>query len=213
LIYNKPFNFSAIQNWAINQVKTENLILLNNDIEIISADWIESMLEFGQRGDVGVVGSILYYPNNTIQHGGIILGIGGVAGHSHKHQSRDSLGYFSRLKSIQNLSAVTAACMLTKKSIFKEVGGFDENLSHAFNDVDYCIKVRQKGYLIVYTPFAELYHHESISRGYEDTQEKRDRFMEEIAFIKNKWHSILNMGDPYYNPNLSLEHEDFSLKL
>ena len=197
----------------LKQVNTENVILLNNDIEIISPDWIESMLEFGQRGDVGIVGSILYYPNNTIQHGGIIVGIGGVAGHSHKHLSRDSLGYFSRLKSIQNLSAVTAACMLTQKSIFEEVGGFDENLSHAFNDVDYCLNVRQKGYLIVYTPYAELYHHESISRGYEDTKEKRERFMEEIAYIKNKWYSILNMGDPYYNPNLSLEHEDFSLKL
>jgi len=213
LNYNKPFNFSAIYNYAVSNIDAEYLVFLNNDTEVISPDWIEAMLELAQRKDVGAVGSLLYYPNDTIQHGGIILGIKGIAGHSHKYFSRDSLGYFGRLKSIQNLSAVTAACLMTKKTVFEEIGGFDENCAYAFNDVDFCLKMREKGYLIVYTPYAEFYHHESLSRGYEDTPEKKERFKKEIEYFRRKWKEVLDKGDPYYNPNLTLDREDFSIRI
>jgi GT2 family glycosyltransferase len=213
LDYDNSFNFSAINNYAVRQVDSEYIVLLNNDTEVISPDWIENMLEFAQRKDVGAVGALLYYPNDTIQHGGVILGIKGVAGHSHKHMKRDSHGYFGRTKIVHNLSAVTAACLMTKKSIFNEVDGFDVNLTHAFNDVDYCLKIREKGYLIVYTPYAELYHHESLSRGYEDTPEKQARFRKEIELFQEKWKDVFAKGDPYYSPNLTLEKEDFSIRI
>jgi GT2 family glycosyltransferase len=213
LAYDKPFNFSAINNYAVSQVDSEYIVLLNNDTEVISPDWIENMLEFAQRKDVGAVGALLYYPNDTIQHAGVIVGLGGVAAHAHKHFNKDSRGYFGRIKLVHNLSAVTAACLMTKKSIFNEVGGFDVNLSHAFNDVDYCLKIRERGYLIVYTPYAELYHHESISRGYEDTPEKQARFRKEIKLFQGKWKDVLAKGDPYYNPNLTLDKEDFSIRI
>jgi len=189
--YDKAFNYSAINNYIISQLNSEYFILLSNNAEVISPDWIEAMLEFAQREDVGAVGALLYYPNDTVQHGGVILGMKRVAGHSHIGLSKDSMGYFGRLKTIQNLSAVTAACLMTKKSIFKEVGGFDVNLSHAFNDVDYCLKIRERGYLIVYTPYAELYHHESLSQGYEDTPEKKARFRKEIELFQGKWKDVL----------------------
>ncbi len=211
--YNIPFNYSKINNYAISLVRGEHILFMNNDIEIINPDWIESMLEHSQREEVGVVGALLYYPNDTVQHGGVIVGLGGVAAHSHKHYRKDSFGYFGRLKAIQNLSAITGACMMTRKSIFKTVGGFDEQLSHAFNDVDYCLKIREKGYLIVYTPYAEFYHHESISRGYEDTPEKEARFESEKEYFGRRWKDILVNGDPYYNPNLTIDREDFSIKI
>lgn len=213
LEYRKPFNFSAINNYAVKEVQGDYLLFLNNDTEVISPEWLEEMLGYAQRPDVGAVGSLLYYSNDTIQHGGIIVGIGGVAGHSHKYFPRLEYGYFGRLKTVQNLSAVTAACMLTKRSVFEEVGGFEEKLSHAFNDVDLCLKMRERGYLVVYTPFAELYHHESISRGYENTPQKRRRFGEERQFCEERWGTLLQQGDPYYNPNLSLIREDFSIGL
>ena len=211
--YNRPFNFSAINNYAVGTTDSEYLIFLNNDTEVISDGWIEEMLGIAQRKNVGAIGALLYYPNDTIQHGGIIVGLGGVAGHPHKYMTRDSLGYFCRLKVIQNFSAVTGACMMTKKSLFDDVGGFDENMSHAFNDVDYCLRLREKGYLIVYTPYAELYHYESMSRGYEDTPEKEVRFKKEQKYFYRKWGSIMAAGDPYYNPNLNLEREDFSIHI
>ena len=211
LYYDHPFNFSAINNFAVEAVEGEYLLFLNNDTEVISTDWLEEMVGYAQRPDVGAVGSLLYYTNNTVQHGGIIVGIGGVAGHSHKYFPRPEYGYFGRLKTVQNLSAVTAACMMIKRSVFKEVGGFEEKLSHAFNDLDLCLKIREKGYLIVYTPFAELYHHESISRGYENTPQKKQRFAEERAFCEERWTTVLDQGDPYYNPHLSLDREDFSI--
>jgi GT2 family glycosyltransferase len=186
---------------------------LNNDTEVISSNWIEAMLEFAQRRDVGAVGALLYYPNDTIQHAGVILGIGGVGNHSHKHFLRNDLGYMGRAKIIQNLSAVTAACLMTKKEVFYEVEGFDEKYSNAFNDVDFCLKIRKSDYLIVYTPYAELYHHESLSRGYEDTEEKKIRFRKEIEFFQRKWRDVLTKGDPYYNPNLTLDREDFSIRI
>ncbi len=211
LTYDRPFNFSAINNFAVKNIENEYLLFLNNDTEVISPDWLEEMLGFLQRPDVGAVGNLLYYPNNTVQHGGVILGIGGIAGHSHKYFPRSDYGYFGRLKTVQNLTAVTAACLMTKRGIFTELGGFDETLSHAFNDVDFCLRIRERGYLIVYTPFAELYHHESVSRGYEDTPERRIRFGQERRFCEDRWLAVLKQGDPYYSPHLSLTREDFSL--
>jgi len=211
--FNHPFNFSAINNFAAKEAEGEVLLFLNNDIEVINSDWLASMLEHCQRKEVGAVGAKLYYPNNTIQHGGVILGIGGVAGHSHKYFPRDSDGYMGRLKIVQNLSAVTGACMMIRKEVFEEVFGFDKGFKVAFGDVDLCMKIRQKGYLIVFTPYAELYHHESLTRGYEDTPEKQKRFAHEIALFKEKWGHILEKGDPYYSPNLTLNKEDFSINI
>ena len=211
--YNIPFNFSKINNYAVTLAKGEHIVLLNNDTEVIMPEWLESLLEHSQRPEVGAVGAKLIYQDNTIQHAGVIIAIGGIAGHSHKYMPNDHHGWFSRPHLIQNLSAVTAACLMTKKRVFKEVGGFDENFSHAFNDVDFCLKLREKGYLMVYTPYAELYHHESLSRGHEDTPEKQARFRKEIKLFQGKWKEILANGDPYYNPNLTLDREDFSIKL
>lgn len=211
--YNIPFNYSAINNYAVREIaKGEHLILLNNDIEIITPGWIEAMLEFSQRLDAGAVGVKLYYPNDTIQHAGVIVGINGVAGHSHKHAKREYQGYSSRLNIVQNVSAVTAACCMVKKAIFEEVNGLNsENLAVAFNDVDFCLRIREKGYLNIFTPYCEAYHHESISRGYEDTDEKKARFNSEVQYMMQRHVGILHNGDPYYNPNLTLKHEDFGL--
>jgi len=155
----------------------------------------------------------LYYPDDTIQHGGVILGIGGKVGHSHRFFPRVSYGNVGRLVVVQNLSAVTGACLMMRKDIFNEVEGFDERYPLALSDIDICLKVREKGYLVVWTPYAELYHYESKSRGYEDTPEKQERFKKEIELFKKKWGHILEKGDPYYNPNLTLDREDFSIKI
>ena len=177
------------------------------------------MLEHAQRKEVGAVGAKLLYPDNTIQHAGVILGITGtpgqkgVAGHSHKYLSDREYGFFLRPHLIQNLSAVTAACMMMRKEVFLEVNGFDENLKVAFNDVDLCLRIREKGYLVVYTPYANLYHYESLTRGYEDNPEKQARFLKEVQYIRQKWGYVIDKGDPYYNPNLTLEKEDFSIKI
>lgn len=207
------FNYSAINNFGVKYANGEHILLLNNDIEIISDSWLEEMLMFSQREDVGAVGAKLYYPNNTIQHAGVILGIGGVAGHSHKYFDRSAPGYMSRCFIQQDLSAVTAACLMMKKSVFEQVNGLDEeNFKVAFNDVDLCMKIRKAGYLIVWTPYAEAYHYESISRGMEDTPEKQIRFKREAEAFMEKWKKELEAGDPYYNPNLTLAKEDFSIK-
>ena len=211
--YDEPFNYSKINNYAVSLIDSEYILFLNNDTEVISREWLTAMLEHVQREKVGIAGALLYYPNNTIQHAGVIVGIAGFAGHSHRHFSRNGLGYMRRAKLIQNLSAVTGACLLTKKSVFEEVAGFDENYSVALNDVDFCLKIRKSHYLIVYTPYAELYHHESLSRGYEDTEEKKIRFRKEIEFFQRKWRDVLDKGDPYYNPNLTLDKEDFSIRI
>ena len=217
LKYPEKFNFSAINNFAISQVESDYVVFLNNDTEVISREWLLVMLEHAQRKEVGAVGAKLIYSNNTIQHAGIIIGIVGnppVGGHSHKHFPRNDNGYFGRIQHVCNVSAVTAACIMMRKEVFEEVGGFDEtNLAIAFNDVDLCLKIREKGYLIVYTPYAELYHHESLSRGYEDTPEKQKRFLEEVTYMRNKWGKMIDAGDPYYNKNLTLEKEDFSIRV
>jgi GT2 family glycosyltransferase len=168
--------------------------------------------EHSQREKVGCVGAKLYFPNDTVQHAGVIIGLGGYAGHSHKMYPRDNPGYFNRLSIIQNLSAVTAACLMIKKSIYNEINGMDEvKFKVAYNDVDFCLRVLEKGYLNIFTPFAEMYHHESISRGYETTPEKIARFQTEKDALFARHKEILTSGDPYYNPNLTLDREDFGI--
>lgn len=211
--WNGKFNYSAINNFGIKEAVTgEYVLLLNNDIEVITPDWIQEMLMFAQRPDVGAVGAMLYYPDDTIQHAGVILGIGGVAGHAHKNFARGDYGYMSRATIVQNLSAVTAACMMVSRDVWNQVHGLDESYEVAFNDVDLCMRIREAGYLIVWTPYAELYHYESKSRGYEDTPEKKRRFEGEVRRFQARWNKELAAGDPYYNPNLTLDREDFSIK-
>lgn len=211
--WNNPFNYSAVNNFGVRHSSGEILLFLNNDTEVINNEWLERMLEHAQRNEVGAVGAKLYYPNYTIQHAGVILGIGGVAGHSHKDYNGNDFGYYNRLKITQNLSAVTGACLMMRKEVFAQVGGFDESYPYAFNDVDLCMKIRNKGYLILFTPYAELYHYESKTRGYEDTPEKLKRFYKEIELFKKKWGDVLEKGDPYYSPNLTLDKEDFSIRI
>ncbi|MBN1445117.1 MAG: glycosyltransferase [Candidatus Omnitrophica bacterium] len=212
LNHNKPFNFSAVNNYAVPLVGSEYLIFLNNDTEVITPSWIESMLEFAQRSDVGAVGAKLYYPNDTIQHAGVIIWNNGMINHAFRNFHKNQPGYMARTAIIQNYSAVTAACMMTKKSIFNEVGGFNENFAVYYNDIDFCLRIREKGYLIIWTPYAELYHHESHTIGRNMTEEKGKTLERECLLCRKKWGSIFKKGDPYYNPNLSLTKEDFSLR-
>ena len=206
------FNYSAINNYGASFANGEYLLLLNNDVEVINADWLEEMLGYCMRDDVGIVGARLYYPDDTIQHAGVVIGFGGIAGHAFVQQKRGTTGYCHRIICAQDYSAVTAACMMVKKSVFDEVGGLTEELKVAFNDIDFCMKVRQAGKLVVYNPYAELYHYESKSRGLEDTPEKVARFNSEIKKFSDRWPEILKNGDPYYNPNLTLKSQDFSLR-
>jgi GT2 family glycosyltransferase/2-polyprenyl-3-methyl-5-hydroxy-6-metoxy-1,4-benzoquinol methylase len=212
LLFDGAFNFSRINNFAVSHATGDYIILLNNDIEVISPNWIEEMLMYAQRPDVGAVGAKLYYPDNTVQHAGVILGIGSVAGHPHKYFNRNDPGYIGRLITTQNLSAVTGACMMIPKRVYNKVNGFDERFGVAFNDVDICMRIRKEGYLIAFTPFAELYHCESKSRGTEDTPQKQKRFSEEVLLFRQLWKRELEAGDPYYNPNLTLDREDFSMR-
>lgn len=210
--YNFPFNYSEINNWAVSKIDSPYVLFLNNDIEVIAEEWLSSMVEHIQRDDVGAVGAKLLYPDNTIQHAGVIVGIGGVAGHGHKNFSDKNHGYFYRANVISNFSACTGACMLTKKKLFDELGGFDEdNLGVAFNDIDYCLKLRAAGELVVYTPYAKLYHYESKSRGAENTKAKQRRFEKEVLFMIDKWH-LDKYNDPFYNLNLTLIYENFGMK-
>jgi len=211
LPYNHPFNFSAINNFGVKHTSGDIVGLINNDVEVISPEWLTEMVSHACRPDVGCVGAKLYFSNGSLQHAGIILGIGGVAGHSHKYFKRNAPGYFSRLALVQSLSAVTAACLIVRREVYEQVAGLDEdNLHVAFNDVDFCLKVREAGYRNLWTPYAELYHHESISRGNEDTPEKQERFVREVRYMEKTWGDKLT-ADPYYNRNLSHSHEDFSI--
>ena len=208
--YHQPFNYSAINNFGVTQAKGQLVGLVNNDIEVISPDWLTEMVSHTLRPEIGCVGAKLYYDDNTIQHAGVITGLGGVAGHSHKYFPRNASGYFHRLKIVQNLSAVTAACLVVRKEVYQEVGGLNErDLKVAFNDVDFCLRVRTVGYRNLWTPYAELYHHESKSRGAEDTPEKMERFKQEVAYMQETWGEQLYC-DPYYSANLTLDREDFS---
>ncbi|MBQ7955143.1 MAG: glycosyltransferase family 2 protein [Lachnospiraceae bacterium] len=209
------FNYSAVNNLGVKHADGEYILLLNNDTEVITVNWIEELLMYAQREDVGAVGGKLYYENKTIQHAGVVIGLGAhrTAGHTHYKQPRQNLGYMGRLCYAQNVTAVTGACLMVKRSLYDKVGGLEESFAISLNDVDLCLKLRREGYLNVFTPFCELYHYESISRGLDDQGEKAQRYNEESARFRDKWKEQLEKGDPYYNPNFSLDRSDFSLKI
>ncbi len=206
------FNYSKINNFGVSFAKGEYLLFLNNDVELINGDCIEEMLSYCQRDEVGIVGARLLYPDNTIQHAGVVVGFGGIAGHTFIGLYYQDKSYFLRASCAQDYSAVTAACMMTKRSVFDAAGGFYDGLAVAFNDVDFCMKVRSLGKLVVYTPYAMLHHYESKSRGLEDTPEKIERFQHEIETFRKRWPEILENGDPYYNVNLTLRGSHFGLR-
>lgn len=204
LRYDRPFNFSALNNFAVKEARGSYLCLMNNDIEVISEEWLDEMVSQAARPETGAVGAKLYYPNDTIQHAGVLLGMGGIAGHLYSGLPRNSTGYMTRLLLVQNMSAVTAACLVVRKDLYEEVGGLDEkNLPVAFNDVDFCLKLLEHGYRNLWTPYAELYHHESATRGPENTPEKQSRFQREVAYMQARWGPMLGC-DPAHNPNLTL---------
>ena len=209
------FNYSAVNNLGVKHADGDYILLLNNDTQVISVNWIEELLMFAQRKDVGAVGAKLYYEDKTVQHAGVVLQMGAhrTAGHVHCRQGRDSIGYMGKLCYAQNVSAVTAACLLVSKAKYEEVGGLDEDFRVALNDVDFCLKLREKGYLNIFTPYSELYHYESISRGSDLEGPNMARLDKEAEDFKAKWKGILDKGDPYYNPNFSLDANDYSLKV
>lgn len=214
----ETFNYSKVNNYGVSFADGDYILLLNNDTEVISVNWMEELLMYAQRPDVACVGAKLYYPDKTIQHAGIVIGLGAhrTAGHVHYKQRRENLGYMGRLCYAQDMSAVTGACLMVKKSIYEETGGLDESFRVSLNDVDFCLKCREKGYLNVFTPFAELYHYESASRGSDVTDpdsENAKRYNEEAEHFRTKWKEVLEKGDPYYNPNFTLDRSDFSLKV
>lgn len=211
-VWKGVFNYSAINNYGASLARGDYLLFLNNDVEVITPGWMEEMLGSCQRPEVGAVGAKLYYPDHTIQHAGCILGIGGIAGNMFTGMPGNRTGYLHKASLQQNLSVVTAACMMMKTEAFHQAGGFTEELAVAFNDVDLCLKVKELGYLIVYNPYVELYHYESKSRGAEDSQEKVRRFQREIEYMRSHWIHLLKKGDPYYNKNLSLTKWNYSLK-
>lgn len=215
ITYKGDFNYSAINNLGVSEASGEYVLLLNNDIQIITVNWMEELLMYAQRPDVGAVGAKLYYPDKTIQHAGVVIGLGAhrTAGHVHYRQKRENLGYMGRLCYAQNMSAVTGACLLVKKALYEEAGGLDESFTVSLNDVDFCLKLRRLGYLNVFTPFAEAYHYESASRGSDMTGEAAARYNDESARFREKWKAELEAGDPYYNPNFSLDKSDFSLRV
>ena len=202
----EPFNFARLNNRAAAVARGEHLLFLNNDIEVIAPEWLDALLEHSQRREVGAVGAQLLYADGTIQHAGVVLGVRGVAGHAHKYLPAKSQGYFAFPHLIRNYSAVTAACLMLRRTVYDEVGGLDERLAVTFNDVDLCLRLRARGYLVVYTPYARLYHHESRSRWYQPPR------AEEVQLMLDRWGALLAC-DPYYNPHLTLEREDFSFAL
>ena len=213
--YKGKFNYSAVNNKGVGEAKGEYILLLNNDTQVITVNWMEELLMYAQREDVGAAGAKLYYENKTIQHAGVVLALGAhrTAGHSHYGQHRENLGYMGRLCYAQDVSAVTGACLMVAKDLFRKVGGLDESFAVSLNDVDFCLKLREAGYLNVFTPFAELYHFESVSRGLDDRGEKAERYEEESERFRATWKAVLEKGDPDYNPNFSLDRSDFSLKV
>jgi len=210
LDYPIPFNFSAIINQGVREATGDVLCLLNNDTEVINPSWLQELVTRANQRDAGAIGAMLYYPDDTIQHAGVVLGLGGVAGHIYTRMGRGAPGYMARAWVAQNMSAVTAACLAVRKEVFEEVGGFDEALPVAFNDIDFCLRLLQAGYRNVWTPYAELYHHESASRGSEDSPAKQERFAAEVHAMKWRWGSVLH-DDPAYNPNLTLDQGDYGL--
>lgn len=213
--YRGSFNYSAVNNLGVKYARGEYILLLNNDTEVITVNWMEELLMYAQREDVGAVGAKLYYPDKTIQHAGVVIGLGAhrTAGHTHYKQHRQNLGYMGRLCYAQNVTAVTGACLLVKKSLYEQVGGLEEGFAVSLNDVDFCLKLRERGFLNIFTPFAELFHYESASRGLDDGGERAERYNRESEKFREKWKAVLDAGDPYYNPNFSLDRSDFSLKI
>ena len=214
VLYEGKFNYSAVNNLGVEYATGDYILLLNNDTEVITSNWMEELLMYAQREDVGAVGAKLLYADRTIQHAGVVLGLGAhrTAGHSHYKIPVQNLGYMGRLCYTQNVSAVTGACLMVKKELFELVGGLEESFAISLNDVDFCLKLREKGYLNIWTPFAELYHYESVSRGLDDQGEKAERYNRESEQFRRKWKEVLDKGDPYYNPNFSLDRSDFALK-
>jgi GT2 family glycosyltransferase len=206
----EPFNFSRVNNLAAARARGALLCFLNNDTEVISPGWLEEMASLAVQDDVGAVGAMLYYPDDTIQHAGVVLGLGGIASHPHRGLRRGAPGYYGRAALTQAVSAVTAACMVVRKTAFDAVGGFDETLAVAYNDVDFCLRLGARGLRNVWTPFAELYHFESVSRGDDSQGASRERFLAESRLMRDRWQGLLD-ADPYYNPNLSLTRADFGL--
>ena len=215
ITYEGDFNYSKINNLGVSKARGEYILLLNNDTSVITLDWIEELLMYAQRSDVGAVGAKLYYEDRTIQHAGVVLGLGQhrTAGHTHYRVSSNNLGYMGRLCYAQNVMAVTGACLMMRKALFMELGGLDESFAVSLNDVDLCIRAWKAGYVNVFTPFAELYHYESVSRGLDDHGEKAERYERESETFRTKWKELLIKGDPYYNPNFSLDRSDFALKV
>ncbi|MCM1174457.1 MAG: glycosyltransferase family 2 protein [Blautia sp.] len=213
--YEGEFNYSRINNYGVSKAGGEYVLLLNNDTEVITLDWMEELLMYAQREDVGAVGAKLYYPDKTIQHAGVVIGLGAhrTAGHTHYRVSSNNLGYMGRLCYVQNMTAVTGACLMVKKKIYDKLGGLDEAFAVSLNDVDFCLRIREAGYLNVFTPFAELYHYESASRGSDMEGERAARYNGESERFREKWKKALEAGDPYYNPNFSLDRSDFALKI
>jgi len=211
--YDGTFNYSLINNFGVEHSKGEYLLFLNNDTALDNTESIKEMLDICRRSDVGAVGARLYYADNTVQHAGVVLGVGGVANHAFYRTERGDVGYFFRSISVQDYSAVTAACMMTGREEFKKVGGFSKDLAIAFNDVDYCLKLRKENFLVVYTPFSEWYHYESKSRGYDDTPEKAVRLQTETDIFMSKWKDVIKGGDPYYSPNFNQQSADFQYNM
>ena len=209
------FNYSAVVNYGVKNSSGEYIVLLNNDTQVITVNWMEELLMYAQRSDVGAVGAKLYFPDRKIQHAGVVLKLGAhrTAGHSHYGQAGMNLGYMGRLCYAQDVSAVTGACLMVSRKKYDEAGGFDEGFAVSLNDVDFCLKLREKGYLNVFTPFAELYHYESLSRGLDLEGKNAARYESESEHFRTKWKAVLDKGDPYYNPNFSLDRSDFSLNV
>ena len=215
ITYKGEFNYSKINNLGVSKAEGEYVLLLNNDTSVITPDWIEELLMYAQRKDVGAVGAKLYYEDRTIQHAGVVLGLGAhrTAGHSHYRVDHRNLGYMGRLCYAQNVMAVTGACLMMRKALYEELGGLDEAFAVALNDVDLCVRAWKAGQVNVFTPFAELYHYESASRGTDLTGAGAERYEKESALFRERWKELLEQGDPYYNPNFSLDRSDFALKV
>ncbi|MFM6206990.1 glycosyltransferase family 2 protein, partial [Planktothrix sp.] len=207
-----PFNFSTINNYGVSQATGDYLLFLNNDTEVITQDWVNAMVEQVQRPQIGAVGALLLFPDNTIQHAGVVMGLGGVAGHGYYAMSSDIPGYFGNVVGFNNVSAVTGACLMCRREVFEQVGGFDEQLTVAYNDVDLCLKMLDQGYRNLYLPHVTLYHHESKSRGYEDTPEKKERLKRESNIIEGRWQKYID-NDPCYSPHLTRVCQNFSIKV
>ncbi|WP_108379541.1 glycosyltransferase [Limnohabitans sp. WS1] len=206
----RPFNYSALNNAAVKLARGDVIGLVNDDVEVITPDWLSEMVSHAVRHEVGAVGARLWYIDDTLQHAGLVLGIHGIAGHVHRYLPKGNVGYCGRAALIQDFSAVTGACLVVRREVYDKVGGLDEALAVACNDVDFCLRLLEAGYRNIWTPYAELYHHESVSRGFDNTPEKQARSAREVAYMKQRWGDLL-LNDPAYNPNLTLEDEDFGL--